>query len=57
MAPQVGLEPTTLRLTASPVFFSGLLRFVRCCLLLIAYKEFESGRKLQNYLVFATFFI
>ena len=42
MAPQVGLEPTTLRLTAKTPFFSGLLRFVRCCLLLMAYRELVS---------------
>ena len=32
LAPQVGLEPTTLRLTARNLLFSALLTVALCCL-------------------------
>jgi hypothetical protein len=49
LAPQVGLEPTTLRLTARNVLCSAWLRIALCCSVSAACREFAFGRNCRDY--------
>jgi hypothetical protein len=49
LAPQVGLEPTTLRLTARHLHFSGLLIIAIYCLLSATCGSFSSPQNCGDY--------